>query len=172
MTAFTLFHTVLSVLPIGFGLAAFVRYGAIDPKTRPGALYVAAMAAASVTGLGFLATLGFTPGQVLGLLTLGLVAIGTVTLRGRWRNAGYAQTLALSASYFMLMVFATTETLKRFPTGQPFAASANDPSLLPVRLALLVLFVVGVGYQLLKIRAANRPEARLARIIARYHHAA
>ncbi|HEY1186956.1 MAG TPA: hypothetical protein VGE74_04830 [Gemmata sp.] len=172
MTAFTLFHTVLSVLPVGFGLVAFARYGAIDPKTRLGKLYVGTMAAASFTGLGFLATLGFTPGQVLGLFSLGLVVVGTLTLRGRWRSAGYAQALALSASYFMLMVFATTETLKRFPTDQPFATSANDSSLLPVRLALLVMFVVGVSYQMFQIRAANRPAARLERVLAQYRHAA
>jgi hypothetical protein len=72
----------------------------------------------------------------------------------------------------MLMVFATTETLKRFPTSQPFASGPNDPSLIPVRLVLLALFVAGVAYQVLKIRAANSPVARLERLIAEYHHAA
>lgn len=172
MNTFTLFHTVLSVLPIGFGLAAFARSGAIDPKNRLGRLYVGTMIAASVTGWGFVATLGFTPGQVLGLFTLGLVLLGTLTLRGRWRAPGYTQTLAFSASYLMLMVFATTETLKRLPTGQPFATGPNDPTLLPIRLALLALFVVGATYQVFKIRATNRPTTRLERVLARYYRAA
>lgn len=171
MTALIMVHTVLSVLPVGFGAVGYVRNGAIDPKTRAGKLYVATMVASALTGIGFLATLGFTPGQVLGMFTLGLVAAGTLTLGGHWRNAGYTQMLALSGSYFMLWVFFTTETLKRFPTGRPFAANANDPSLLPVRLALLALFVIGVSYQMLKIRAANRPAARLERVLAQYNHA-
>jgi hypothetical protein len=56
-------------------------------------------------------------------------------------------------------VFFTTETLKRFPTGRPFASGPDDPSLLPVRLALLAVFIVGVTFQVLKLRAAGRTAA-------------
>jgi hypothetical protein len=171
MNAFTLAHTAISVLPIGFGFAALVRHGLIDPRTMSGKWYLATMATGSVSGLGFIATLGFTPGQVLGLFTLALLAVGTFTLRGRVRSPGYVQTVALSASYFMLMVFATTETLKHFPLSQPFASSASDPSLIPVRLALLALFVLGVGYQVLRIRAENRFLARLDRVLSQYRAA-
>ncbi len=171
-TVFTLAHTAISLLPIGLGLAAFARQGAIDPRTRLGKWYVGTMLAGSVSGLGFILTLGFTPGQVLGLFTLALLAIGTLTVRGHWRKPGYVQTVALSTSYFMLMVFATTETLKRFPTGQPFASGPNDPALVPVRLVLVALFVLGATYQALKIRAANRSVARLQRVVAGYRHAA
>lgn len=162
MTAFTLLHTVISVLPVGIGFAAYVRHGAIDPRTRLGKWYLGTMLAGSVSGLGFILTLGFTPGQVLGLFTLGLLAAGTLTVRGTRRPAGVTQTLALSGSYLMLWVFLTTETLKRFPTGQPFASGPNDPSLLPVRLALLAAFVAGVAYQLVRIRATRRTATRLA----------
>src|SRR5207248_6137113 len=72
MTAFTLLHTAVSVLPVGFGLAAFARHGGIDPTTRLGKWYVGTMLAGTVSGFGFLLTLGFTPGQVLGLVTLAL----------------------------------------------------------------------------------------------------
>jgi hypothetical protein len=171
MSAFTLAHTAISVLPIGFGFAALARHSAIDPRTRLGKWYLATMAAGSVSGLGFILTLGFTPGQVLGLFTLALLAVGLFTLGGHRRAPGYVQTIALSASYFMLMVFATTETLKRFPVDHPFASGPNDPSLIPVRLTLLVLFVIGVTYQVLKIRTANRTVARLERVMAQYRHA-
>lgn len=172
MTAFALLHTIVSVLPVGFGLAAFARHGAIDPKTRLGKWYIGTMLAGTVSGFGFILTIGFTPGQVLGLITLALLAVGTHTIRGTWRSAWYTQTLALSASYLMLWVFLTTETLKRFPTGRPFASGPADPSLIPVRLALLALFVVGVTYQVLKIRAARSPAARLERQTAAYRQAA
>lgn len=155
MTAFTLLHTIISILPVGIGLAAFVRHGAILPNSRMGRWYLGTMLAGTVSGFGFLFTIGFTPGQVLGLVTLALLAVGALTLRGGWRSAGYTQTVALSASYLMLWVFLTTETLKRFPTGQPFASSPADPSLIPVRLALLAAFIVGVGYQVIKIRSAR-----------------
>ena len=171
MTAFTLFHTALSVLPVGFGLAAFARHGVIDPKTRLGKWYLGTMFAATVSSFGFLPALGFTPGQVLTLLTLALLVVGTFTLRGGWRGAGYTQTVALSASYLMLMVFTTTEVLKRVPVGRPFAAGPDDPALIPVRLGLLIAFFVGVSFQVLRIRSNRRQTARLERTIAGYHAA-
>lgn len=166
MTAFTLAHTVVSLLPVGFGLYAFARHGRIDPATRSGKWYVGTMIVGSVSGLGFLATIGFTPGQVLGLLTLGLVLAGTFTLTGKRRTAGYAQTVAMTTSFLMLWVFLTTETLKRFPLNQPFASGPADPSLIPVRLALLTVYLAVLGLQLWQQHAAKVFEARIERFLA------
>src|SRR5688500_350190 len=146
MTAFTLSHTAISLLPVGFGLAAFARHGGIDPKTRLGRGYIGTRLAGPISGFGFILALGFTPGQSLGLITLALLAVGTMTAQRTWRKPGYTQTIALTTSFLMLWVFLTTETLKHSPTGQPFASGADDPSLIPVRLALLAMFVVGVTY--------------------------
>src|SRR4051812_19665781 len=130
MTAFTLAHTAISLLPVGLGLAAYARHGRIDPRTATGKWYVGTMIAGAVTGFGFLVTIGFTPGQVLGLVSLALVLVGAL------RPAGYVQTTALTTSFLLLMVFLTTETLKRFPLDHPFATGPADPALLPVRFAL------------------------------------
>ena len=78
----------------------------------------------------------------------------------------------MTTSFLMLWVFLTTETLKRFPDGQPFASGPNDPSLVPVRLALLAVYVAVLGYQVLKLRAEHGPVARLQRLMAEYRHAA
>src|SRR5262245_65227837 len=150
MPPFTALHTLISVLPVGFGLYAFARHGRIDPQTRSGKWYLGTMLAGTVSGFGFLLTLGVTPGQVLGLFTLALLLLGTLTLRGHWRQPGYTQTIALTTSFLLLMVFLTTETLKRFPTGQPFASGPADPSLIPVRLGLLAVYVAILGSQLWK----------------------
>ncbi len=166
MTTFTLLHTVVSTLPVGFGLVAFARYGKIDPTTRLGKWYLGTMLAGTVSGFGFILTLGFTPGQVLGLFTLALLAIGTLTLNGHWRKAGYTQTVALTTSFLMLMVFFTTETLKHFPAGKPFATGPNDPSLIPVRLSLLVAYLAVLGHQLRKLHADRVFEARVQKFLA------
>jgi hypothetical protein len=172
MSPLGIFHTAVSVLPIGFGLVAFARFGSIDPRTRVGKLYLLTMLIGSVTSFGFIATKGFTPAQVLTLITLALLAVGTFTARGAWRAPGYIQTLAFSTTYLLLMVFTTTETLTRVPVGQPFASGPTDPALVPIRLVLLTAFVVGVGYQMLKLRAAHVVEARLDRVVAEYRRAA
>jgi len=171
-TAFNLAHTAVSILPIGVGIYAFARHGKIRPRTLSGKWYLGTMFVGAVSSFGFIPAFGFTPGQVLTLATLALLAAGALTLRGEWRSPGYKQTIALTTSFLLLMVFATTETLKHFPVGKPFATSAADPSLLPVRLTLLATYTLGLGYQLLRIRAKSTPVARLERIIANYHHAA
>ncbi|HJZ58873.1 MAG TPA: hypothetical protein VKE74_28275 [Gemmataceae bacterium] len=153
MTPFTAFHTVLSLLPVGFGLYAFARHGRIDPGTRSGQWYIGTMLAGTVSGFGFIQTLGFTPGQVLGLFTLALLLLGTLTLRGHWRGPGYTQTIALTTSFLMLMVFLTTETLKRLPLGHPLASGPTDPSLIPVRFGLLAAYLAVLGLQIWKVRA-------------------
>lgn len=159
ISAFGLLHTAISILPIFLGLFAFVRDGRIDPKNRLGRLYLLTTLAGSVTSWGFLPAKGFTPGQGLTLLTLATLAVGTLTLRGRWRGEGYVQTISLTFSYLLLMVFATTETLTRVPVGRPFASGPADPALTPVRLGLLAAFALWTAYQLLQLRAAAAPQA-------------
>jgi hypothetical protein len=166
MTPFTLAHTAISLLPVGFGLYAFARHGGIDPRTRSGKWYLATMLAGTLSGFGFILTFGFTPGQVLGLFTLVLVMLGTLTLQGQWRKPGYTQTVALTTSFLMLLVFLTTETLKRFPMGQPFASGPADPSLIPVRLGLLAAYVAVLGLQLRKVHADRVFNARVRRFLA------
>lgn len=165
MSPFGIFHTAISILPIGFGLVAFLRDGKIDPKNRIGKWYVGTMLAGSISSFGFISTKGLTPAQALTVITLGLLATAFFTLKGKWRLPGMIQTISLSASYLMLMVFTTTETLTRIPSGEPFATGPNDPALIPVRLALLVMFAVGVGFQVLKIRNENR-QARFSQRLA------
>jgi hypothetical protein len=160
MTAFTLAHTAVSLLPVGFGFYALARHGRIDPHARSGRWYVGTMIAGAVSGFGFLLTLGFTPGQVLGLVSLALVLVGVL------RRPGYVQTTALTTSFLLLMVFLTTETLKRFPLGQPFASGPADPALIPVRVALLVGYHAVLGRQLWRIRTDRAFEVRIERFLA------
>lgn len=155
MSPFGIFHTTISVLPIGIGLYALVREGKIDLKTRAGRWYLGTMLAGTVSSWGFLPRNGFNVAQVLTLITLATLAVALFTIHGQWRKAGIVQTLALSTSYFLLWFFTTTETLTRVPVGSPFATGPNDPALIPVRLALLMALGVG-GY--LQVRAIRRME--------------
>ena len=163
MSAFVLFHTAVSVLAIPLGLLAFVRDGKIEPQNRVGKLYLAAMLVGSLSAFGFILTKGFNPAQVLTVATLVLLFVGTFADRTKWlgRTAAYVQNFSLSASYLLLMVFTTTETLVRVPFGHPFAANAESPVLLPVRLALLVAFVFGLGYQFFELHSARKNNAQV-----------
>lgn len=161
MSAFGLLHTLVSVLPLAFGLVAFARNGRIEPTTRLGKWYLGTILAGTVSSWGFLLTKGFTPAQVLTLVTLGVTLLALFTLRGTWRTHGYVQTISLSLTYLLLWVFTTTETLTRVPVGRPFATGPDDPALLPVRLVLLTIFAIGVTFQVRAIRAERRQHGDL-----------
>lgn len=150
-------HTLVSLSAIGFGLWAFIRYGKIDTKQTSGRWYLGTMLFGSITAFGFFSH-GFTPGHVLSLVTLALLGAGFFATRGHWTGGAgeYIQAVSFSASYLLLMVFTTTETLTRVPADKPFASGPTDPALLPVRLVLLVTFLAGVAYQVLAIRRSRR----------------
>jgi hypothetical protein len=152
MSAYGVFHTILSLPPIFFGLLAFVQHRSFDPRTWAGKWYAITMFLGTVSAFGFLPTRPFVPGQVLTLITLAFLLGGLFTFRGTLRPAGYVQAICLTTTYLLLMVFTTTEGLTRLPVGKPFAAGPEDPALLPVRIGLLVAFAVALGMQIMKLR--------------------
>ena len=158
ITPFGIFHTAVSLLPIGFGLYAYARNGKIDPRTQVGKLYLVTMLIGCVTGLGIFHHGGFGPGHVLSIVTILFLFLGTFAERIGWfgRGAAYVETISLSTTFMLLMFFLTTETLTRLPAEHPFAPSQEAPELLPVRLTLLVAFLAGIGYQVYRLRAAKR----------------
>ena len=103
---------------------------------------------------------GFNVGHVLSIITLALVLAGAFAGRDAWlgRAAAYVQTISFTTSFLLLMVFTTTETLTRLPPGHPVAASQDDPVLVPVLIGLLVTFLVGISYQVVKLRGASASE--------------
>jgi hypothetical protein len=155
MSIFGIIHTAISLLPVGVGLVAFRRHGLIDPRTRLGKWYVGTILAGTVSSWGFLPTNGFNDAQVLTLITLFTVLGSLFTFRGTIRPVGFIQAIGLSFSYLLLWVFTTTETLTRVPVGNPFATGPADPALIPVRLMLLGLFLIGIGLQSRAIHAVR-----------------
>jgi len=154
ISAFGAFHTVLSLIPVLAGLAAFKRHGKIDPATAVGKLYWVGMAVSVLTSFGLSSTGGFNPGHALGLMALTVMLVGTLAPRLAFlgRAGAYLQVALMSFSFMLLMVPGTNETLSRLPVGHPIG---NGPESAPVQMALagmFVLFLLGTGYQLLQLR--------------------
>jgi hypothetical protein len=154
MSAFGAVHTVLSLIPVAAGLAAFWRHGKIDPGTGVGRVYWIGMAASVLTAFGLSSTGGFNPGHALGLITLAVMLVATLVPRIAFlgRAAAYLQVALMSFSFMLLMVPGTNETLSRLPAGHPIG---NGPESAPVQMALagvFVLFLLGTGYQLVQLR--------------------
>lgn len=160
LSALGIIHTTVSVLPIGFGVYALARQGKIDPRNWVGKWYLATMLFGSITAFGISKNGGFNAGHVLSAVTLSLLLAGIAANATQWfrRWSKYVETISLSTSFLLLMVFTTTETLTRLPVGHPIANGPDAPILGLVRLGLLLAYLSGVGYQVSQLRASSRRE--------------
>ncbi len=160
-------HTAISLAPVIAGLYGFARYGAIDPATRSGKIYLATLVLAVLTTAGLSSTGGFNAGHALGIVTLlviaGSLAAARVDFFGRLKP--YLTTLGLSFTYFLLIVPAVAETLKRLPASQPLASGPESPIVQTTLLVWLLIFLSGISVQayLIHKRAAVTSRASLSR---------
>jgi hypothetical protein len=143
MTTFTLVHVFLSVVGIGAGLVAVL--GLVASKRFDGwnALFLATTIATSVTGF-FFPFHGITPGIVVGILSMIVLAIAVVAryirhLAGAWRSA-YVVT-ATTALYFNVFVLVVQLFEKVEPLRQ-LAPTQTEPPFLVAQCVVLALFVV------------------------------
>lgn len=158
-------HTAISLAPVVAGLYGFARYGAIVPATRSGKIYLSTIILAVLTSAGLSSTGGFNEGHALGIVTLvviaGSLAINRLAFLGRLKP--YLATLGLSFSYFLLIVPAINETLKRVPLSQPLASGPESPIVQTALLVWLVIFLSGLSVQTYLIHKRAVATARLPR---------
>lgn len=146
-------HTTLSIAPLLLGGYALATRGAISPDDRLGRAYIVSMLASIATSFGLSSTGSIGPGHVLGVIAVLLMgfALRPPALLGR--AAPYLRTLAMSASYLILLIPGTVETLTRLPGGAPIAGHGPESPEVKAALGLFfLLFVVGSAWQLLRIR--------------------
>lgn len=148
-----LIHTALSVAPVLLGGYALSTRGAISPDDRIGRAYVATMLASIVTSFGLSSTGHFGPGHVLGVIAALLMGFAIRPPTQLGRAVPYLRTLAMSASYLILLIPGTVETLTRLPAGAPIAPHGPESPAVKAALGLFfVLFLVGGAWQALRIR--------------------
>lgn len=151
LSALGWFHTLGSLPALPVGLMLLFRHGRIDPAGGWGRVYLLFMFIGAITGV---LVIRDPPGVLISVLALGALVIGA-TVRfagflGRHRNG--IETVAMSTSFFTLLLPSVTETLTRLPAAAPVAASPQAPLVVVIQLALLAGLVVGVTLQLLRLR--------------------
>ncbi|WP_183577935.1 hypothetical protein HDF18_10385 [Mucilaginibacter sp. X5P1] len=151
-------HTAISVLAIVFAVIALLRDGKINPLNTMGKLYIYFTVAACLTSLPIMKTGHFTPAHGLAIIILVLIPIGLYakSIKFLGKNADYVQTIALSTTVLLSMVPTTVESLTRLPISHPIADGPNAPVIQMGLLIFFVLYVIGVVYQVIKIRAAKK----------------
>jgi len=155
-------HTAISLVPLAAGLCSLAIHRRIEPRATAGRVYVVGLVASVLTSFGLSSTGGFNPGHALGLLALLSLAAAWAAPRiatlGRARD--YLATLAMSFSFFLLLVPGINETLTRLPPSQPIADGPMSAIVKGTLAAWFLLFLAGATLQVMELRA--RPRADLA----------
>jgi len=166
LSAFTLFHVVLSLIGIGSGLV--VVYGLLESKRLDGwtKIFLTTTVATSVTGFLF-PFHRITPGHVIGVLSLVVLAIAILAryrygLAGGWRPT-YVATSAI-ALYFNVFVL-VVQAFEKVPALRAAAPTQSEPPFVVAQLAVLVIFltvavVAAVKFHDVPIRTAHAQAGR------------
>ena len=161
-------HTAISLVALGAGVRAFIRYKGITAGTAAGQLYIAMTVLTCVSGFFIFAHGAFGKPHALGILTLAVMALAGAARMTRWfgRASAALETVAYSLTFFFHMIPGVTETSTRLPAGSPLVASPEAPELVAVTGAMFLIFLVGAVLQVRALRAARggmpSPAARAA----------
>ncbi len=151
LSAFTIFHVLISLIAIGSGFA--VVSGLLASKRLGGStpLFWTTAVATSVTGF-FFPFHGFTPAIGLGIISLFVMAVGVAALYRFGLAGGWRRTYAISAVialYFNMFVL-VVQLFEKVPALKELAPTQSEP---PFQIAQLVVLVVFLA---LGVQAARK----------------
>lgn len=157
LSTFGIVHTAISLIALGAGIRAFVRYKEITPASGAGLLYIVMTVLTCVTGFFIFAHGGFGKPHALGVLTLLVLGVAALarfsTVFGR--QAPAVETVSYSLTFFFHMIPGVTETTTRLPVGSPLIAGPEAPELVVITGLMFLVFLIGAALQLRRLRAAS-----------------
>lgn len=142
LSAFTLFHVVLSLIGIGSGFA--LVFGLLSARNSDNltALFLASTLATSLTGFLF-PVHRFLPSHAIGILSVIVLAFAIAAryrfhLTGGWRLVfAINATIALYFNVFVLVV----QLFKHVPALHALAPTQSEPPFLAAESVVLICFV-------------------------------
>ncbi|HXQ26960.1 MAG TPA: hypothetical protein VN822_11165 [Candidatus Acidoferrales bacterium] len=153
MTPYTLFHVALSLIGIFSGFV--VLLGLLAAKRLDGwtALFLITTVATSVTGF-FFPFHGVTPGIVVGIISLVMLAIAIVAryalhLAGPWRWIWVVT--AMMAQYLNVFVL-VVQLYQKVPALKALDPTQSGPPFKATQGIVLVLFVILIAAAVIKFR--------------------
>lgn len=158
LTALGIVHTAASLVAIVAGAWAFARDKEIVPGNRLGKLYLATTVLTAASGLVIFQHGGFRIGHWFAVLTLLVVAIGTVaaTTPLFGRTARYVQALFFSSTMLIHLITGSAETLTRLPPSAPLVTAANASIFKDVIGGLILAFLIGLAFQMRWLQASSK----------------
>jgi len=159
-SVFTVVHVLISLLGIVSGLV--VMYGLLTANRleRWTTLFLVSTAATNITGFLF-PFKGLTPGIVIGVLSLIVLAVAVIgryalNLNGAWRPIYIVA--ASVALYFNVFVF-VVQSFEKVPQLRSLAPTQKEPPFAVAQLLVLLIFVIVTGFALKRFR----PDLTLSR---------
>ena len=149
-------HTAISILALFAGLYALYFDGRIDPLNVRGRLYTLLTIVTCLSGLPIMRFGHATPGHYLAVVILALLPLGFYAVQLFGRPGKYIQVAVMSTTLFLSFIPAIVESLTRLPVSGPVASSPADPLIKKVQLVLVLIYVGGVAYQLIKLKQQRR----------------
>jgi hypothetical protein len=149
-------HTVISVLALLIALFALLRDGKINPVNGRGKWYILITVITCITGFPIMRFGHLTPGHYLAIIILVLLPIGIYASRIFGKAGDYVQVIIMSTTVFFSFIPTIVESLTRLPVTHPLAVGPNDPLIQKAQLLLIVLFLTGVTYQVIKLNAERK----------------
>ena len=158
LAAYTLIHVVISLVGIGTGfvvLGGLLQGQRLDGVTK---VFLWTTVLTSVTGFGFPAT-HVTPGHVIGVISLVLLAIAIVAryrrhLAGAWRPTYViCAMLAQYLNFFVLIV----QSFQKVPALHALAPTQSEPPFAVTQLVVLAIFVVLIALAVVRFREVSKP---------------
>jgi hypothetical protein len=155
-------HTAISVFALLAAFYALYRSVRIDPATGPGKWYIWLTVITCLTSLPIMKTGHATAGHYVAITILILIPLGVYvrSLRIFGKLADYLQVFFLSTTIFLSCIPAIVETLTRVPISGPIASGPNDPLIQKCMGALVVLYFVGMIYQMVKLWSRRKKDTQ------------
>ncbi len=146
MEIYTLIHVVISLLAItsGFGvLFGLITGMRLDVWT---AFFLATTVLTSATGFGFPIS-GVTPGIVLGVISLVVLAVAIYARYARHLAGIWRQTYVITAAIALYLNFLVliVQSFQKVPVLKALAPTQSEPPFLIAQLVALAAFI-GLGY--------------------------
>jgi uncharacterized membrane protein len=157
LTTLGLIHTAISLVALVSGIWALARDKQIVLANRLGKLYLVTTVLTAATGLVIFEHGGFRIGHLFAILTLAVVALGTVAATSSLfgRASRYIQATCYSSTILLHMITGIAETLTRLPPDAPLITASNASIFKGIISALVLLFLVGLTFQLRRLRARS-----------------
>lgn len=154
LTTLGMVHTAISLIALGSGIVALIRYREIPAGLFIGKLYIGTTVLTCLTGFPIMQHGGFGAPHVLGIVTLVMLIVAAVAGRTKAFGAAsrYVEAVAYSATFFFHWIPTVVETTTRLPVGAPLVADRDGPELQAATGVLFLFFAIGASLQVIRLR--------------------